>query len=205
MIRTALSLFALLALACGVAHAGGDATAGKAKAGLCVACHGVDGNSMTPIWPSLAGQHESYLAKQITAFQEGVTRNNLVMAPMIAGLSAQDIDDVSAYFAALPRRGMMSDESTKDVVAQGERLYRGGNKETGIAACMGCHGPDGSGNELAGFPSLGNQQPEYTATQLKAFRSGARSNDLNAMMRDIAARLTDDEIAAVSAYLTGLN
>ena len=207
MIRTALSMLVLLAFAGGVAQASGDASAGKAKAGLCAACHGADGNSggATPTWPSLAGQHEGYLAKQLVEFQEGTTRSNQVMAPMIANLNAQDIADVSAYFASLPRRSMLADEQAKELVAKGERLYRGGNKKTGIAACMGCHGPDGSGNALAGFPRLNSQHAQYTAIQLKAFRDGARSNDLNGMMRDIATQLTDDEIAAVSAYLTGLN
>ena len=205
MIRTALTVLLLSLGITGAANAAGDAAAGKAKSALCAACHGADGNSTNPEWPSLAGQNEAYLTKQLVEFQEGKTRNNPVMAPMIANLNAQDVADVSAYFASLPRRGMFADKDAMEMIQKGERLYRGGNKEKGIAACMGCHGPDGSGNSLAGIPSLGNQHAKYTAMQLTAFRDGARTNDLNDMMQDVAERLTDDEIRAVSAYLTGLN
>ena len=181
----------------------GDIAAGQTSAALCAACHGPDGNSTNPEWPSIAGQHENYLASQIKAVQSG-ERPSPLMAPMVATLSAQDIDNLAAYFASLPRRGMMANEAAMESVALGEKLYRGGNKESGIPACMSCHGPDGTGNNLAGFPMIATQHAKYTSMQLLAYRDASRANDPQGMMRDIAARLTDEEIEAVSEYLAGL-
>ncbi len=204
MIRTALMCLMMM-LSTGTALAAGDTAAGKTKATTCTACHGPDGNSINPEWPSLAGQNERYLATQIMDFQAGETRKNVMMEPMIANLTDQDVADIAAYYASLPRRGLFADEEQLEMIRDGEKLYRGGNQDKGIAACMGCHGPAGNGNSLAGFPSVGNQHAKYTAMQLRAFRSGERMNDLNAMMRDVSERLTDYEIDAVSAYLSGLN
>ena len=205
MIKAALSVWMVLILVCGQAIAAGDVTAGKSKAAACIACHGVDGNSTNPEWPSLAGQNEIYIARQLAAFQQGETRSNVLMAPMIANLSEQDMADIAAYYASLPRARMYADETKQELIAAGQRLYRGGNADKNVAACIGCHLPDGSGNGPAGFPGIANQHATYTENQLKAFRSGARSSDLNSMMRDVSARLSDDEIEAVAAYLTGLN
>jgi cytochrome c553 len=183
--------------------AAGDAAAGKAKATVCAACHGVDGNSTNPDWPSLAGQHASYIADQVAIFQEGKLRTNPLMAPMIAGLSDQDREDIAAYFASQTRRGLFASGDADLELA--EKLYRGGNAEKGTPACMACHGPDGSGNALARFPSIGGQHAKYTATQLLAYRDGTRSSDPQGMMRDIASRLSDVEIEALSEYLAGLH
>lgn len=180
--------------------AAGDKTAGKAKAAVCAGCHGADGNSVNPEWPKLAGQHESYIFKQLQEFKAG-TRQDALMAGQVAALSEQDMQDVAAYFASQTATVGEADEAT---VAAGEAMFRGGNNTAGIAACMGCHAPNGNGNPMAKFPSLSGQHATYTAKQLKSFRSGARANDAGKMMRNVAVRMTDAEIEAVSNYISGL-
>jgi len=192
-----MSLSAVLSAAPAVAA---DAAAGKTKAAVCASCHGADGNSVNPEWPSLAGQHEKYLIKQLAEFKDG-TRVNPLMSPMAAGLSEQDMADLAAYFGSQPLKGGEADPA---LVALGEKIYRGGNATTGVAACMACHGPDGMGNPLANFPRLSGQHATYTVLQLKAFRTGDRTNDAGLMMRNIASRMTDAEIQAVSSYIEGL-
>ena len=184
------------------AAAAGDAQAGKEKAQTCVACHGADGNSPSPEFPNLAGQNAKYTSKQLADFKAGKERSNPVMAGMVANLSPEDMADLGAYFATLtPAGGFVSQEN----LARGERIYRGGNKSSGVPACMACHGPTGAGDPMAGIPALAGQRPQYTASQLTAFRSGIRSNDRNHMMRDASHRLTDEEIQAVSQYVAGLH
>lgn len=196
------SLVALvLALApLAAAHAAGSAEAGQPKSIVCAACHGVDGNSLNPEWPTIAGQNEAYLVRALNAFKSG-ERNNVLMTSQAATLTDQDIADLAAYFASKPRQKRAADPA---LVAAGERLYRGGNKDSGIGACIACHGPDGSGNAPAAYPAIGGQHATYTAQQLKAYRSGERSSDPNQMMRNNTARLTDAEIEAVASYIQGL-
>jgi cytochrome c553 len=180
--------------------AAGNAGAGKKKAAVCAACHGADGNSPSDAFPKLAGQHEGYIVKQLVAFKSG-DRQNALMAPMVANLTEQDMADLGAYFASQKTApGAVSEE----LVEAGEKLYRGGNKESGVPACMACHGPNGSGMAAANWPKLSGQYNTYVETQLRAFASGERSNDPNSMMRDIASRMSDAEIKAVSAYVFGL-
>ena len=179
----------------------GDPAAGEAKAALCIACHGPAGNSVNPEWPKLAGQHAKYTAKQIRDFMAGATRSNALMAPMIAGLSEQDIEDISAYYAAQASTGGFASEALH---ALGERIYRGGNMESGVPACIACHGPRGAGNGPAGFPRLAGQHAVYTAKQLEDWRNGRRSNDPNDMMADAVRYLTPGEMKAVSEYIAGL-
>jgi cytochrome c553 len=167
---------------------------------ICAACHGADGNSPLSMNPSLAGQHPEYLFKQLNEFKSG-NRNNAVMMGMVAGLSAEDMRNLSAYYAA--QRLSEAAAKDKDLVAQGRKLFRGGNLATGVAACAGCHSPNGAGIPSQ-YPRLAGQHPEYVVAQLKAFRAGERANDTNNMMRAVAARLTDKEIAAVAEYLSGL-
>jgi cytochrome c553 len=168
----------------------------------CAACHGADGNSVAPTNPRLAGQHADYLAKQLRDFKANKERQNAVMVGMVATLSANDMRDVAAYFAAQkPKPGAAQD---KVLVSLGQKLYRGGNPSTGVPACSACHGPSGSGIP-AQYPRLAGQFADYTAAQLKAFRSGERSNDANQMMRIIATRMTDQEVAAVAQYVAGLH
>ena len=185
-----------------LAQAEGDPAAGQSKAGTCFACHGPDGNSVNPQWPKLAGQHPGYTKKQLLEFQSGEMRRDVMMAPMIAGLNEQDIEDLAAYYATRPITGGFA---STERVELGQRIYRGGNLETGVAACMGCHGPKGLGDPLAGFPSLAGQHAEYIVLQLEAFRAGERSNDFNGMMRDVARWMSRNEMVAVAEYVAGLH
>lgn len=181
--------------------AAGDVAAGKAKAAVCAACHGMDGNSPSDMFPKLAGQHESYLVKQMADFKSGA-RKNAVMAPMVAGLSEQDMADLGAFFASNKvAPGAVSEE----LLEAGQTVYRGGNKESGLPACMACHGPTGAGMPAAKWPALAGQYSKYTELQLNAFADDTRNNDPSSMMRDIAKKMTADEMKAVSAYVAGLH
>lgn len=190
------------------AFAEGDAEAGKAKSLTCSACHGTDGNSAIAMNPKIAGQHEGYLVKQLTEYRlasrtggkEG--RNNAVMNGMAAALSDQDIADLAAYFSSQDQK---AGEAPEDVIEAGQALYRGGDADRGITSCISCHGPDGKGMGLAGFPVISGQHAEYASAQLKMFRDGTRANDMNGMMRGIAAKLTDKDIEILSKYLGGLH
>jgi cytochrome c553 len=195
-----LTLLVLALAPAAVVHAAGSAEAGQAKSIVCAACHGVDGNSLNPEWPSLAGQNEAYLVRSMNAFKSG-ERNNVLMTAQAATLTDEDIADLAAFFASKPRQPKTA---SPDLVATGERLYRGGNKDSGIGACIACHGPDGAGNGPAGYPAIGAQHATYTAAQLRAYRAGERSSDPNQMMRNTTARLTDAEIEAVASYIQGL-
>jgi len=193
---------ALLAAALTANASEGDPQAGKQKSATCTACHGADGNGTNPQYPKIAGQHASYIVKQLEDYKAGTERSNPIMAGMVAPLSEQDMRDLAAYYASQNRSGGYAAE---DLAERGERLYRGGNAERDIPACIGCHGPAGDGDPLAPFPSLFGQYSEYTAAQLRAFRDGVRKNDYNGMMRDVARWLTDEEIEAVSQYIAGLH
>ena len=196
-----LSAAAALALLANSAYAAGDAAEGKNKSAPCAACHGADGNSVNPVWPSIAGQHTSYLENALQAFKEG-TRSDVLMTAQANMLSAEDIADLAAYFASQKAIKRTADPALADT---GERLYRGGNKESNLTACIGCHGPAGRGNAPAGYPSLSGQHAAYTAKQLQDYQSGTRQSDGDAqIMRNIAARLTQDEINALAAYIQGL-
>ena len=183
-----------------VALAAGDATAGKAKSATCAACHNADGNSAITQYPKLAGQSADYLLKQLQDFKSGV-RANPIMLGMVAPLSPQDMEDLSAYFAS---QQVARSAADKALAPQGEALFRGGNLSSGVSACAACHGAVGAGNPAAKFPSVASQHAEYLETQLKAFRAMERSNDAGQMMRNIAAKMTDPEIKAVSSYIQGL-
>ncbi len=178
-----------------------DAAAGKAKAGTCAGCHGMDGNSANPEWPKLAGQHAKYLAKQLHDFKAG-KRTNAMMAGMVAPLSEQDMEDLAAYFSTQKIQPGKADPA---LFEKGQKLYRGGNPTTGVAACIGCHGPTGAGNPQANFPALAGQHAKYVENQLHAFKKGQRSNDAGKMMRTIAAKMTEEEIKAVASYVQGLH
>jgi len=180
--------------------AAADIKAGEAKSQACFACHGPKGVSANPAWPKLAGQHAQYIAKQLADFKKG-TRKEALMASQVANLSKQDMENIGAYFAAQTTSTGSADKKKVDL---GGKIYRGGNKTSGVAACQACHGPTGSGNPLAKFPALSGQHAAYTTKALKDFRSKARSNDAGSMMRDIAKRMTDAEIDAVASYIQGL-
>lgn len=180
----------------------GDPIAGKAKSAPCVVCHAEDGNSPIPMYPKIAGQYEAYLVHSLTEYQKGPqgTRNNPIMYGLVGHLSAQDIADLAAYFSAQKQTVGMADPQ---YLALGEQIYRGGNAS--VPACLACHGPKGEGNGLANFPRIGGQNAEYIVSQLNAFRSGARGPGANHMMKDVADRMTDEEITAVSSYISGLH
>lgn len=130
-------------------QAAGDAAAGQTKSAVCMACHGADGNSPTnPIWPKLAGQQSSYIQRQLQDFKAGARKNDL-MSPMAAPLSDQDMVDLAAYFSSQTQN---PGTAAADQVALGERIYRAGNPQSKVAACMACHGPTGAGNAPAKFP-----------------------------------------------------
>jgi cytochrome c553 len=196
-IATFVALFSIAS-----AHAAGDPAKGQAIVGkVCAACHGFDGNSFLPVNPSLAGQHEEYLYKQLTEFKSGA-RSSPVMAPMVANLSADDMRNLAAYYASQTPKQMGAKD--KDLIAQGRKLYRGGNPANGIAACAGCHSPNGAGIP-AQYPRLASQHADYVAAQLRAFRAGDRANDPAQMMRSTAGKLSDKEIAALAEYISGLH
>ena len=192
----------------GTAHAfDGDAEAGKAKSATCAACHGPDGNSPVDMYPKIAGQHAPYLYKQLRQYKQGMEtggkqgRNNSIMFGMVASLSDQDMKDLAAYFAS---QKMKSGTTPENVIARGEELYRGGDASRGIAACIACHGPRGAGTSLAGFPRIGFQNADYVKATLEEFRAGPRANDMTGMMRDVAKKLSDEDIRVLSQYLGGL-
>jgi cytochrome c553 len=182
------------------AQGAGDAAAGKAKSAVCAGCHGVDGNSPTPMYPKLAGQVSEYTVKQLELFKSG-QRQNPIMQGMAAPLSKKDMDDLGAYFAsqkATPGSAM----GDKDQIALGKKLYRGGNAATGVSACMSCHGPSGHGIPPR-FPGVSGQHAAYTEAQLMAFRDGVRKDPDDIMIR-IAGRMSVTEIKAVSQYMAGI-
>ena len=180
----------------------GSAENGEAKAITCTACHGPQGNSMTALWPNIAGQNAPYLVAQLQAFKEG-SRNDPLMTPQAMLLSEADMADLAVYFEGLPE----ASQAVKDasLVNRGEALWRGGDLEKGVAACLSCHGPSGKGNPAAKYPALRGQHADYTAKQLRDYASGARTSDgKTRVMRDIATRLSEDDIAAISSYIQGL-
>lgn len=183
------------------APARGDPARGQTLASqACAGCHGADGNSGIPANPSLAGQHAGYIAKQLAEFKSGA-RKNAVMMGFAAALSPQDMLDLGAFYARqapTPRAA-----GDRELAQAGLKLYRGGNAANGLPACAGCHSPNGAGIP-AQYPRLAGQHAEYTAAQLRAFRAGERGNDANAVMRSIAARLSDRDIQALAEYTSGL-
>lgn len=198
-----------LSLASSLVFAGGDAAAGQAKTAMCAGCHGADGNSALANFPKLAGQGEKYLTKQLQDIKSGA-RPVLEMTGMLNAFSDQDLADIAAYFAS---KNIQMAGAKEENLDRGERVYRGGNLETGVPACTGCHSPAGNGNDPAGFPALGGQFAQYTAKQLRAFRTGAddpqnpaaRTNDGDAkIMRGVAAHMSDVEIDAVANFIAGL-
>jgi cytochrome c553 len=180
----------------------GSVDAGKTRAITCTACHGAEGNSVNPLWPNIAGQHAGYIAAQLRAFKSG-DRKDPLMAPQSMMLSDSDIANLAVYFESLPAAAMpVADPASVD---KGESLYRGGDSAKGIAACMACHGPAGRGNPAANYPALQGQHAAYTEKQLRDYASGSRVSDgKTRVMRDIASRLSDNDIKAVASYVQGL-
>lgn len=193
----ALGLFSAVS-----ANAAGDATKGSAIANqVCLACHGADGNSAVPLYPKLAGQHPEYLAKQLQNFKSG-DREDAVMSGMAAPLTPEDMANVAAYYASQEPKGGTAKSNGKG--STGEQIYKAGIAGLGVPACASCHGPAGAGVPVQ-FPRLAGQHADYTAAQLHKFRADERANDAAKMMRMIASKLTDQDIAAVADYIQGLH
>lgn len=203
-------LFLFVMVATQFSWAAGDATHGEQLTQACVACHGVQGNSLISQFPKLAGQNTKYIIKQLQDIQSG-KRSVPPMISIVANLTDQDKQDIAAYFQ---QQKVSAGAAKKEFVALGQAVYRSGDVKNGRTACSACHGAQGEGVSAAGFPSLKGQHADYIAVQLKAFRSAGRddldgspqrTNDGdNMMMRSTAAKLSDKEIQAVASYISGL-
>jgi cytochrome c553 len=186
----------------------GKAASGEAKAALCMACHGPNGNSVNPEWPRLAGQSAVYIAEQLRLFKAGV-RDNPVMKPLAASLSDQDINDVAVYYEAQTPTGLEADPS---YWKPGQAIYLSGDAARGVPACVACHGPVGRGNLAAGYPALRAQQSVYVVKQLNDYANGTRytgpnpppSDPNSVMMLTLAKRMTPEEIRDVASYVQGM-
>ena len=188
------------------AFAKGNAEKGQQIASqVCAGCHNADGNSTIPANPILAGQHAEYITKQLINYKARdntpAERNSPVMAAMVAPLSPDDMKNLGAYYTSQnPKPGVAKD---KKLAEQGEKIYRGGNIESGVPACAGCHSPNGVGIPPF-YPRLAGQHAEYTVAQLRAFRTEQRANDVNSVMRGIVTRMSEKEIQAVAEFISGL-
>jgi cytochrome c553 len=208
MNKTLATLCALVGMALGTqcvqaaSLVDGSAGAGKTKSVTCGACHGATGNSVNPAWPNLAGQSAPYILAQLKAFKDG-PRSDPLMTSQAMLLSDQDMADLAVFFESQP--AAVQAVSDASLVDKAEALYRGGNVSEQTAACIACHGPTGRGNPAANYPALAGQHAAYTAKQLRDYASGARKSDgKTQQMRDIASRLSEDEIAALASYIQGL-
>lgn len=203
MLRCAVVLAAVLPVAA-MAIGEGDPQAGQEKASVCAACHGMDGNSQVPEWPKLAGQHAEYTARQTRMVRDG-QREVVQMAGIVAGLTDQDIADIAAWYAQQTVKPGVADETLADL---GRSVYQAGNAESGVPACMACHGPVGNGLPGAHYPKLRGQHAAYTADRLRRYRGGETNggdDPHSQVMAAVAAGLTDEEIEAVASYIEGLH
>ncbi|MCX7119677.1 MAG: c-type cytochrome [Legionellales bacterium] len=179
----------------------GDPKAGQNKALVCSACHGADGHSTNPQWPNLAGQYASYLVQQLHYYQSGDKRSSPIMSPLVTNLNQQDMEDLAEFYAQKP---LPPSPPAKTPMPRADQLYRQGDLDLHIPACITCHGPDGRGAEQAGFPMISHQQPEYIIQQLQAFKAGTRSTDPLKIMRTICEKLTPEDMQALAEYITHL-
>ena len=205
----ALTILLLTGTAFGNPLVAGDAEAGKAKSITCSACHGADGNSVNPVWPSIAGQHPTYIVEQLMAFKGDAvnqippSRSEPLMFGQVMLLNEEDMKNLAVYYAEMPAAA--KSVADPDSVDRGQRIYRGGDRESGTPACNACHGPTGRGNPAAAVPSVKGQYAVYSAAQLRAYASGTRRSDgPTRVMRDIASNLSEEDILAVSSYMQGL-
>lgn len=202
LLASMMPVLGMLLFATSGAALAGDPAAGKTKSAACGGCHGFDGNSPVPAYPKLAGQNEAYISKQIHDFKANTTRQNGIMLGMVAALSDEDAADIGAYFQAQSLAQAAPFDEAK--AAAGREIYKGGNLQAGVPACQACHGPTGAGTAGIGYPMLGGQYVDYTLAQLKAFKSGARTNDDKELMRSIVAKMSDADMEAVANYIASL-
>lgn len=193
----------------------GDAKVGQSKAAACAACHGLDGNSVIAQFPKLAGQHERYIWRQLKLFKSG-ERSNPIMLGMAAALPEQDMRDIGAYFATQKIVAGVADDTVitsgpnqgRKFYQVGERLYRMGKPETGIPACLACHGPSGRGNPGSAYPALAGQHASYAVAKLQAFRNNevwGKEGNASTVMTVVARNLSDEEIQSLATYIQGLH
>lgn len=185
----------------------GDVDAGKSKSTTCSACHGADGNSVSPLWPNLAGQSATYIVAQLKAFKgtpdSEPLRYNELMSPQAMSLSEEDMRDLAVHYES--QSAAVQAVANVDLLERGEALWRGGSSEKGIAACIACHGPTGQGNPAAAYPMLAGQHAAYTEKTLNDYASGARkSSRKSPIMPMLAERLTAEDIKALASYIQGL-
>jgi len=201
MKKSLVTIFTVVALTGGVnVQADADIAAGQAKSMACLACHGMGGNSLNPMWPKLAGQHPSYIKSQLEAYKKGA-RKDPIMAPMAMGLDAKAIDDLAAYYLTVKRTAGVADPKK---AALGKKIYFEGIPAKNVLACSSCHGADGYGNPGAGFPNIASQQSLYMTKAMKDYRSKTRTTDPGAMMRNVTNKMTDAEIDIVTQFAAGL-
>lgn len=202
--KALMRVAACLSLVVGLpALAAGDAAAGKEKAAQCAACHGMDGNSVVAMWPKLAGQHAAYIERHLALIQSGA-RQVPEMAGIAAGLTQQDMADLAAYYAGQQISPGVADPALLEL---GQRIYRAGIAKREVPACMGCHGPAGEGNPLAGYPALAGQHAAYTANMLTRYEDGqdyGEDDEASQMMTEVTDTLLAEEIEALASYIQGL-
>ena len=184
-----------------ILHAQANAEAGKAKAASCAGCHGEEGNSTTPSFPKLAGQHTSYLVKQLQEFKNG-SRSDPMMSAMAQSLSQDDMEDIAAYYALQKISADTLPASAVEEEKQGNDLYRNGDLAREVSACIACHGPLGEGNKPAAFPALKSQHADYLIKTLTDFKNGTRSRNLENPMVMIAKKMTDEEIKDLAYHIS---
>jgi cytochrome c553 len=217
-----LSFVLAFAVASPILHAEATLKAGKEKSSACAGCHGENGNSMVSTFPKLAEQHASYLLKQLQAFKDG-SRSDPMMSSIAQNLSDEESGEIAAFYStqkisdnAMPALNTDQDDDDEQadqvkpnanvtiqtLMARGSDLYRNGDLTLEVSACIACHGPHGEGNRPAAFPSIKSQHADYLIKTLKDFKSGARSNNPDNIMHMIAKKMTDEEIKAVSYYIS---
>ncbi len=222
-----VSISLLLTATSNLAMAEGNASLGKTQAESCAGCHGADGNSPSSMFPKLAEQHATYLVKQLQDFKHN-RRNAPMMAPLAMGLSDEQIENIAAYYESNKIKpnsppvieldddedeDEMDDQAKKaaeqkkqakleELMAMGGDLYRNGDLEREVSACIACHGPFGEGNKPAAFPALHSQHADYLIKTLTDFKQAKRQNNSENMMRMIAEGMTDEQIKAVSYYIS---
>lgn len=200
------SLMAIFGLAFGLnaTATAADIAAGEATAGaVCASCHMPDGNSVIETFPKLAGQSAQYISKQLNDFKSGARQDDTMTGMAFTVATDEDVANVAAFYAT--KQSTPAGAADESKVARGKDIYRGGNSSTGLPACMGCHGPTGSGNPAAKFPALAGQFPAYIIKQLNAFADGTRSNDGNKMMSAVASKMSKAEIEAVANYIAQMS
>jgi cytochrome c553 len=209
-----VAVLSMSSVSAGVVMPKGDVAAGQAMSAQCAACHGADGNSAAPNFPKLAGQNAKYIYKQLMDMKSG-RRVNPMMVGLVADKTEQDFANLATYFSQ-QKSGV--DLADPKLIEKGEHLFRGGNPQTGVAPCAGCHGPAGKGNNLAAFPKLGGQHADYVKAQLIMFRAAGRDDNTDqkrtndsvkagelGIMQMVAAKLSDKEIDALANYVSGLH